>query len=54
MRKQDRILQQKNQNAEEQHESDSPQSRPSEEVKGSASEKPNRPPRQPGRLPLPE
>ncbi|HWK10762.1 MAG TPA: hypothetical protein VNR64_11960, partial [Vicinamibacterales bacterium] len=54
MRKQDRILREQNQNPSKEHPED-PRRRPEEDVKGSASkDQPNRPPRQPGRLPLPD
>jgi hypothetical protein len=54
MRKEDRIRQQQSQNAPEQLPG-KPQPRPGEQVKGSASnEQPNRPPRQPGKMPLPD
>lgn len=54
MRKQDRIRQQQSQNPSEQQ-PEKPQPQQNEQVKGSASgDKPNRPPRQPGRLPLPD
>lgn len=54
MRKEDRIRQEKGQNASEQ-ERDKPQPQPREQVKGASSgDQPNTPPRQPGRLPLPD
>ena len=54
MRKQDRINREQNQNPSEHHAEDQ-ERRPDERVKGSAStDQPNRPPREPGRLPLPE
>ena len=52
MRKQDRIRQQQSQVSE--HEGEQPQPRPDEQVKGSASEESNRPPRPAGKLPLPD
>jgi hypothetical protein len=55
MRKQDRIRQQQNQNPSEQQPEPKPLTRPSEQVKGGASaDQPTRPPRQPGKLPLPD
>ena len=53
MRKQDRIRQQQGENPPKQ-EPETQQPRPGEQVKGSASEQPNRPPRQSGKLPLPD
>ena len=54
MRKEDRIRQQQSQNEPEQAR-DKPQPQPKEQVKGGGSaDQPNRPPRQPGRLPLPD
>lgn len=55
MRKQDRINREQNQDSSDQH-GQEPQRRPDERVKGSASadEQSNRPPRESGRLPLPE
>jgi len=54
MRKQDRIHKQQDQHpAEQQHTETQP--RPSEQVKGGAtSDQPTKPPRQPGKLPLPD
>jgi hypothetical protein len=52
MRKEDRIRQQQNQTSEQQGEQAQPH--PDERVKGSASDQSNRPPRQPGPLPLPK
>jgi hypothetical protein len=54
MRKQDRIRQQQSQNARPEQQPDTQQPKPTERLKGSASEQPSRPPRQPGKLPLPE
>ncbi len=54
MRKEDRLRQQQGQEHPDQRPEQS-QRRPDEQVKGSVStDKTNRPPRQPGRLPLPE
>jgi hypothetical protein len=54
MRKQDRIRQQETQDSSKQQ-PERPQPRDSEKAKGSASgEQPNKPPRQPGALPLPD
>ena len=54
MRKQDRIRQQQDQNPSEQQ-PDRPQPPPSEEIKGSGSaDQPKRPPRESGKLPLPD
>lgn len=53
MRKEDRIRQQQSQNPPEQ-ERDKPQPQPREQVKSDAGEQPSKPPRQPGRLPLPD
>jgi hypothetical protein len=52
MRKEDRIRQQQSHPSEQQGEK--PQPRPDERVKGSASDESNRPPRQSGKLPLPD
>lgn len=53
MRKQDRIRQQQNQNPSEQQREPKPE--PSEQVKGGVSgDQPSKPPRQPGKLPLPD
>jgi|SwirhisoilCB1_FD_contig_41_3300924_length_285_multi_2_in_0_out_0_1 hypothetical protein len=54
MRKQDRIHQQQDPHASDQQHSET-QPRPSEQVKGSAAgDQPSKPPRQPGKLPLPD
>lgn len=54
MRKEDRIRQQQSQDKPEQAR-DKPQPQPKEQVKGGGSvDQPNRPPRQPGTLPLPD
>jgi hypothetical protein len=54
MRKEDRIRQQQGQNPSEQQ-PDKPEPRPSDQTKASASaDQPNKPPRQPGQLPLPD
>lgn len=52
MRKQDRIRQQQNENPEQQ--SPKPQPQAGQQVKGGASDQPSRPPRQAGKLPIPE
>jgi len=52
MRKEDRIRQQQSQAPEQQ--GGKPQPRPDDRVKQSASDASNQPPRQPGKLPLPD
>jgi hypothetical protein len=52
MRKQDRIRQQ--QDRPEDQMNPNPQPREQDQLKGSGSEQPAKPPRQPGKLPLPD
>lgn len=55
MRKQDRIDQERNQNPHEPQSEPKPRPPVNEQVKGSAStEHPDKPPRQPGKMPLPD
>ncbi len=55
MRKQDRIRQQESQEHPQPPHPDTTQPRPQEQEKGSTSrEQPNRPPHQPGAMPLPD
>jgi hypothetical protein len=53
MRKQDRIRQEQNQDPSRQHSESEPMPRPTDRVKGSEDDE-QRPPRQSGKLPLPE
>jgi hypothetical protein len=54
MRKQDRIRQQQSQNPSE-RQPEKPQPRPTDQVKsGASSDQPNKPPRESGKLPLPD
>jgi len=53
MRKQDRIHPQHDQRSSEQEDTQT-QPRPSEQVKGGVHDQPAKPPRQPGKLPLPD
>ena len=52
MRKQDRIRQQQSHTSEPHTET--PAARPDERIKGGGSDESKRPPREPGKLPLPE
>jgi hypothetical protein len=55
MRKEDRVLQQKNQNPPKQHGDPHFHQKPNEPVRAKASAaEPAKPPRQPGKLPLPD
>ena len=53
MRKEDRIRQQQSHQPSEQKR-DNAEPRPKEEIKGSAPREMNKPPREPGKMPLPE
>jgi hypothetical protein len=55
MRKEDRIRQQQQSQNPNERQTETAESRPTEQVKGNApGEQPSRPPREPGKLPLPE
>jgi len=54
MRKEDRIRQQRDRGEQLLNKEGSAQPKPQERVKGSAADQPTRPPRQSGKLPLPD